>query len=119
MKTIFKNKYIILGGIIFGILLFSGSINLVKQSRASNSIYSIKDTFTSDELKKYDGSNPYLPIYIALDGNVYDVSSGRKYYETGGPYHYLAGKDSSKELNLIGGDIIKRKYKIIGKLVNN
>ncbi len=72
--------------------------------------------FTSEDLKKYDGSSSERPIYIAMNGLVYDVSAGKEYYLVGGPYHYLAGKDSSKELNLFGGAIIKRKYPVIGKL---
>lgn len=73
--------------------------------------------FTVQELKKYNGVNPNLPIYLALDGNVYDVTVGKDYYKAGGPYHSLAGKDSSSELHLAGGSIIKRKYKIVGKLL--
>lgn len=73
-------------------------------------------TMTLSELSKYDGSDPTKPIYLGLNGYVYDVTEGRKFYETNGTYHYLAGKDSSEELNLIGGDIIVRKYKVIAKL---
>lgn len=75
--------------------------------------------FTSEELKKYDGTDPSRPIYLALDGNVYDVTKGSEFYRVGGSYHYLAGKDSSFELHIVGGDIIKRKYPIIGRLVKN
>lgn len=73
-------------------------------------------TMTLSELSKYDGTDPTKPIYLGLNGYVYDVTEGRKFYETNGTYHYLAGKDSSEELNLIGGDIIVRKYKVIAKL---
>lgn len=72
--------------------------------------------FTSQELQKYDGTNPDLPIYLALEGLIYDVSEGKEFYSVGGSYHYLAGKDSTKELRLFGGEIIKRKYPVIGKL---
>jgi len=73
-------------------------------------------TFTLDQLKKYNGNDDNLPVYLAYQGLVYDVSAGRKFYKKGGSYHYLAGKDSTTELNLVGGDIIKRKYPVIGKL---
>lgn len=72
--------------------------------------------FSLDELAHYDGTDPSKPIYIGLNGLVYDVSAGRNYYEPNGTYHFLAGKDSSEQLNLIGGDIIKRKYPVIGRL---
>lgn len=74
--------------------------------------------FTVEELKKYNGTNPELPIYLVLDGNVYDVTKGKEFYIPGGPYHYLAGKDSSFELHIVGGDIIKRKYPVIGRLIS-
>lgn len=73
--------------------------------------------FTAEELKKYDGTDENMPIYMAYDGNVYDVTGGREYYRIGGSYHDLAGKDSTAQLNIAGGGIIKFKYKIIGKLV--
>ncbi len=74
--------------------------------------------FRAADLAPFDGTNPDKPIYIGLDGYVYDVTAGGKeFYVTGASYHYLAGRDSSKELDLIGGDIIKRKYPIVGVLV--
>lgn len=69
------------------------------------------------ELSKYDGTNPDLPIYLALDGEIYDITPGKEFYQVGGPYHDLAGKDSSTELHFIGGNIIRRKYKVVARLV--
>lgn len=74
--------------------------------------------FTTDNLSLYNGINPDLPIYLAFNGYVYDVTPGKNYYEVGGSYHYLAGKDSTADLNLFGGDIIVRKYKVIGRLID-
>jgi len=39
--------------------------------------------FTRDELMAFDGQTPGQPIYIAVLGNVYDVSTGRKFYGPG------------------------------------
>jgi predicted heme/steroid binding protein len=72
--------------------------------------------FTANELSQYDGASTTLPIYIGLDGYVYDVTEGRRFYAPGAVYHYLAGKDSSKSLHIMGADIIKQKYPIIGIL---
>ena len=47
-------------------------------------------------MKKYDGSNPDLPIYLAINGTIYDVSLGRKHYGPGGSYHFFAGADASR-----------------------
>lgn len=73
--------------------------------------------FSVEELKKYDGSNPDLPIYMGYEGNVYDVTPGKSFYEKGATYNYLTGRDATKELNEVGvGEIIVRKYKVIGKI---
>lgn len=72
--------------------------------------------FTPEELSSFNGDNPAKPIYIGLDGYVYDVSQGKEFYKPGASYHDLAGKDSSDLLHIAGGDIIKRKYPIVGKL---
>ncbi len=72
--------------------------------------------FTETDLQAYDGTDPTQPIYMGLEGYVYDVTAGSSFYAVGGDYHYLAGKDSTSDLAIFGGDIIKRKYPIIGKL---
>jgi len=77
----------------------------------------IGQAFTAEELKKFDGTDSNLPIYISYNGDIYDVTAGKDYYTTNGVYHYLAGRDSTAELNFAGGGIIKTKYKIIGHLV--
>lgn len=69
------------------------------------------------DLNKYNGDNPEELILIGLNGWVYDATPGFDFYNKQGPYHYLAGRDSSTELNLVGGDIIKKKYKIVGRLI--
>jgi len=52
--------------------------------------------FTDADLKKYDGSDPELPIYLAVNGTIYDVSNGRRFYGPGGSYHFFAGADASR-----------------------
>lgn len=52
--------------------------------------------FTPEMLSQHDGSNPDLPIYLAIDGVVYDVTQGRRTYGPGGSYHHMAGKDASR-----------------------
>lgn len=51
---------------------------------------------TDDELKAYDGSDPAKPIYLAINGTIYDVSNGRNFYGPGGSYHFFAGADASR-----------------------
>lgn len=52
--------------------------------------------FTEQMLAKFDGSNPALPIYLAIDGKVYDVSANRRTYGPGGSYHLMAGVDAAR-----------------------
>ena len=55
--------------------------------------------FTVDELAKYDGQNGN-PAYIAVDGNVYDVS-GVGVWKDGNHFgKYFAGRDLSKDILL-------------------
>ena len=51
---------------------------------------------TDEELKAYDGSDTTKPIYLAINGTIYDVSNGRNFYGPGGSYHFFAGADASR-----------------------
>ena len=51
---------------------------------------------TDDQLALYNGTDPALPIYLALNGTIYDVSSARRTYGPGGSYHVFAGKDAAR-----------------------
>lgn len=89
-------------------LLYPNNKNLVQNP---------DQVFTLDELKKYNGQDPNKPIYMGYEGKVYDVSSGRNFYGAGQGYNYLTGRDATAELNEVGvGEIIVRKYPVIGKL---
>lgn len=70
---------------------------------------------TAQDLVRHDGSNLDMPVYVALDGYVYDVSPGRDdFYNPGESYHYLAGRDASRELHIFGAALIKKKYQVVG-----
>lgn len=73
--------------------------------------------YTLAQLSLYDGSDPKLPVLIAMNGDVYDVSAGRKqFYDPGRPYHALVGTDATALLRIAGGEIIARKYPVVGRL---
>ncbi|XP_028676573.1 neudesin [Erpetoichthys calabaricus] len=52
--------------------------------------------FTDEDLVKYNGQQDGSPIYMAVKGVVFDVTSGKDYYGRGAPYNALAGKDSTR-----------------------
>eukprot|EP00834_Sanchytrium_tribonematis_P002686 NODE_88_length_21789_cov_0.534440.p13 type:complete len:217 gc:universal NODE_88_length_21789_cov_0.534440:7610-6960(-) len=51
--------------------------------------------FTIEELAAFDGTND-KPIYLAIKGKVYDVSSKPKSYGPEGGYKFFAAKDASR-----------------------
>ncbi|KAJ1958563.1 hypothetical protein GGI12_004699 [Dipsacomyces acuminosporus] len=53
-------------------------------------------TFTQQELAQYDGSDPTKPLLLAIEGDVYDVTSGWAFYGPGSSYSLFAGRDSSR-----------------------
>ncbi|KAJ3026192.1 UNVERIFIED_CONTAM: hypothetical protein HDU68_006066 [Siphonaria sp. JEL0065] len=54
------------------------------------------------ELSQYNGTDPSKPIYLALRGAIYDVSSKPQLYGPGGECHMFAGKDVSKAYAMSG-----------------
>ncbi|KAJ6510246.1 cytochrome b5-like heme/steroid binding domain-containing protein [Mycena vitilis] len=50
--------------------------------------------FSESKLSEYNGETG-RPTYLAIDGDVYDVSKG-KAYQPGGSYHFMAGIDAAR-----------------------
>jgi membrane-associated progesterone receptor component len=53
--------------------------------------------FTVAQLREFDGKNG-KPIYIALRGEVYDVSSAKEFYGEGCGYNCFAGREASRAM---------------------
>ncbi|KIW18973.1 hypothetical protein PV08_03262 [Exophiala spinifera] len=51
---------------------------------------------TPDELALYNGSDPKKPIYLAINGTIFDVTEGRRTYGPGGSYEVFAGRDATR-----------------------
>lgn len=62
-----------------------------------------KKVFSLSELSKYDGSQ-VEELYLAVVGNVFDVTIGKKHYMKGSSYHYFIGR--SFELIYFGYKLI-------------
>lgn len=62
-------------------------------------------------LKEFDGRDDATPAYVALRGEVFDVSSKPQFYKKGGGYNLFAGHDASYSLatgSLDPADLDKR-----------
>lgn len=51
---------------------------------------------TPQQLSVFDGSDPTKPIYLAINGKIFDVSAGRHTYGPGGSYEVFAGRDATR-----------------------
>ncbi|KAI4197887.1 MAG: hypothetical protein LQ350_005646 [Teloschistes chrysophthalmus] len=53
-------------------------------------------SLTPQTLSLYNGTDSSLPIYLALNSSIYDVTASPHLYGPGGPYHMFAGRDASR-----------------------
>lgn len=106
-QTFFKVYYILMPVavvIIAGLLTFAATRQDPKEaSKALHTVTNKRTTQTAkkevllsaEELAKHDGTDPNIPVYIAILGRVYDVEKGRRHYEVGSGYNVFAGRDST------------------------
>ncbi|KAJ5592167.1 hypothetical protein N7537_009071 [Penicillium hordei] len=53
-------------------------------------------TLTPSQLSLYNGTDTNLPLYVAVNGTVFDVSANRMIYGPGGSYNFFAGRDATR-----------------------
>lgn len=51
---------------------------------------------TEEELKAYDGTDTEKPIYLGINGLIFDVSASPAFYGPGGHYHHFVGQDATR-----------------------
>ncbi|KAI7785419.1 membrane-associated progesterone receptor component 1 [Diaporthe eres] len=83
---------LLLGYTLYGTLKPSPPPLLPKEPPAT-----VFRTFTPRTLLPFDGRDG-RPIYFAVRGRVFDVSTGRNFYGPDGPYENFAGRDASRGL---------------------
>jgi len=63
-----------------------------------------KQDMTLDQLKEYNGTGPEGRVLVAVNGKIFDVTKGKRFYGPGGPYAAFAGRDASRGLALFSVD---------------
>ncbi|KAJ8724809.1 hypothetical protein PYW07_015767 [Mythimna separata] len=58
----------------------------------------IRKDMTVAELRQYDGNQADGRVLVAVNGWIFDVTRGRRFYGPGGPYAAFGGKDASRGL---------------------
>ncbi|KAJ5826552.1 Cytochrome b5 [Penicillium robsamsonii] len=53
-------------------------------------------TLTPSQLSLYNGTDANLPLYVAVNGTIFDVSANRMIYGPGGSYNFFAGRDATR-----------------------
>eukprot|EP00760_Papus_ankaliazontas_P027883 PhM_4_TR3458/c0_g1_i1/m.23133 len=51
---------------------------------------------TAEELALHNGTDPSLPLYLVVMGEVFDVSKGSRHYGVGSGYNIFCGRDGSR-----------------------
>lgn len=119
MHTVERSHKNIIRVIIALVVILSVAIGLYAYSRTSHTTTrstQVPDrVLTIEQLKAFDGTDPSLPIYVGLDGLVFDVTAGKEFYVPGGSYHFIAGRNATQALHTYGADLIRKKYPVVAR----
>eukprot|EP00602_Paraphysomonas_sp_CaronLab_P005371 CAMPEP_0185020740 /NCGR_PEP_ID=MMETSP1103-20130426/3385_1 /TAXON_ID=36769 /ORGANISM="Paraphysomonas bandaiensis, Strain Caron Lab Isolate" /LENGTH=357 /DNA_ID=CAMNT_0027551827 /DNA_START=13 /DNA_END=1086 /DNA_ORIENTATION=- len=107
-----EGNVVIITGIITLTLIMMGIIHMLMSSSVSTPVKASTEDedeeivlrdFTIQQLREFDGVEN-KKIYIALKGDVYDVTCAKEYYGPESTYHCFAGRDASRAMAKLSFD---------------
>jgi len=80
-----------------------------------------KQDMTLEQLKVYDGESEESEgrICVAVNGKIFDVTKGKRFYGAGGPYCGFAGRDASRGLATFSVEPVSDQYDDLSDLKPN
>lgn len=80
-----------------------------------------KQDMTLADLRTYDGVSEECEgrVCVAVNGKVFDVTKGKRFYGPGGPYSGFAGRDASRGLATFSVEPVSEEYDDLSDLKPN
>lgn len=99
LSDLYNPVNLIITAIIF-VLLYKIYLKFTKvpQETPAVELPKIRKDMTVSELRQYDGNQADGRVLVAVNGWIFDVTRGRRFYGPGGPYAAFGGKDASRGL---------------------
>uniref|UniRef100_T1IHL6 Cytochrome b5 heme-binding domain-containing protein n=1 Tax=Strigamia maritima TaxID=126957 RepID=T1IHL6_STRMM len=101
---------VVVCGVLLYKILYLKRESIPKKPREPDLPKLKKHDFTLDQMREFDGRSASGRILVAVNGKVFDVTRGKKFYGQGGPYAAFAGRDASRGLATFSVEAIQDDY---------